>query len=338
MGPLEQIYKTYLFSYYRLKSMATQASTDKSNAANNKPNDKSSELKNLIMNNTPGDSKLDAKLKSEQPPVDSNLNRVLKITRTYRDESTGEEYTKVEIVKKQLIIDAYVKIRTTRDDEFIRSAFALDEIEKEQLRKERRRIQEQLRRFKRNEAKRVPDDNSPNDAAKNGGQERKVRKYNKTGLNRKPKTPKSAKFVEGGGGVPGNENTNQSVISSPEANANLKRLGAKQAASNLRYSSGDEDSRRVGDESQSNQVDSAMSSLNTTLASGPPVVQKRKYNKRKKPGEPGATPAGATSATPGLGNHTKSRYLFSDFYLFFPKFFQNKDAIKCFFRSLSIIL
>ncbi len=59
----------------------------------------------------------------------------------------------MEIVKKPLIIDAYVKIRTTKDDEFIRTAFALDETEKEKLRKERRRLQEQLRKFKRNEAK-----------------------------------------------------------------------------------------------------------------------------------------------------------------------------------------
>ncbi len=79
-------------------------------------------------------------------------NRILKITRTHRDEDTGKDYTTVEIIKKSLIIDAYIKIRTTKDDNFIRQAFALDEEEKEQLRKERRRIQEQLRRVKRSEA------------------------------------------------------------------------------------------------------------------------------------------------------------------------------------------
>jgi transcription initiation factor TFIID subunit 1 len=71
------------------------------------------------------------------PPL--NTHRVLKITRTYRDEDTGAEYTRVELVRKTMVIDAYVKIRTTKDDEFIRTAFALDENEKKNLRKERRR-------------------------------------------------------------------------------------------------------------------------------------------------------------------------------------------------------
>ena len=248
-------------------------STEKSNPKN----DKSSELKNLIMNNTPGDNKMNSKMKSDQPPMDSNLNRVLKITRTYRDESTGEEYTKVEIVKKQLIIDAYVKIRTTRDDEFIRTAFALDEIEKEQLRKERRKIQEQLRKFKRSEAKRDTknDDNSPNDGT--NPIVHKVRKYNKTGANRKPKVPKSAKLVDAG--IPANENAN-AMISSPEV-SNMKKLGIK--SSLLHYSSGDEESRVQGEESQSNQNDSIVSSLNNTLNNQPVIRKKRKYQKRKKP-------------------------------------------------------
>jgi transcription initiation factor TFIID subunit 1 len=81
-------------------------------------------------------------------------NRILKITRTYKNEDTGEEYTVVETIKKPLIIDAYIRIRTTKDDDYIRQAFALDEEEREQLRKERRRLQEQLRRVKRNEAAR----------------------------------------------------------------------------------------------------------------------------------------------------------------------------------------
>ncbi len=74
-------------------------------------------------------------------------NRILKITRTHRDEETGKDYTTVEIIKKPLIIDAYIKIRTTKDDDFIRQAFALDEEEKEQLRKERRRLQGKLFRL-----------------------------------------------------------------------------------------------------------------------------------------------------------------------------------------------
>ena len=126
--------------------------------------DKSTELKNLIMSKTTIDMPTDPKSKNQvaSQAVPPNMHRVLKITRTYRDEETGQELTKVETIKKPLIIDAYVKIRSTKDDEFIRSAFALDETEKEKLRKERRRLQEQLRRVKRNEAKRANnDDNSP---------------------------------------------------------------------------------------------------------------------------------------------------------------------------------
>ena len=78
----------------------------------------------------------DAKNEPAAPP---NTHRVLKITRTYRDEDTGSEYTRVELVRKAMVIDAYVKIRTTKDDEFIQTAFALDENEKKNLRKERRR-------------------------------------------------------------------------------------------------------------------------------------------------------------------------------------------------------
>lgn len=271
---------------------SSNAVTANSAEKSNPKNDKSSELKNLIMNNTPGDSKMNSKMKSDQPPADSNLNRILKITRTYRDETTGEEYTKVEIVKKQLIIDAYVKIRTTRDDEFIRTAFALDEIEKEELRKERRKIQEQLRKFKRNEAKRDTknDENSPNDGTK--PVVHKVRKYNKTGLNRKPKVPKSAKFIDGGTSLPTNENAN-SMISSPEV-SNLKKLGTK--SSTLHYSSGDDESKVHGEESQSNQNDSIVSSLNNTL-NGATVVKKRKYQKRKKPDAPITDPISKVEGT-----------------------------------------
>lgn len=85
--------------------------------AGNKPMDKSAELKSIILNQqmvTGGD---EAKNEPAPPP---NTHRVLKITRTYRDEDTGAEYTRVELVRKPMVIDAYVKIRTTKDDEFIR--------------------------------------------------------------------------------------------------------------------------------------------------------------------------------------------------------------------------
>lgn len=49
------------------------------------------------------------------------------------------------------MIDAYVKIRTTKDDQFIRQFATLDEAQKEEMKREKRRIQEQLRRIKRNQ-------------------------------------------------------------------------------------------------------------------------------------------------------------------------------------------
>ncbi|RMZ95006.1 transcription initiation factor TFIID subunit 1 isoform X1 [Brachionus plicatilis] len=168
----------------------------------------SSELKTIIMNQA-HEKKNDSQ-KTDQNP---NMQRILKISRTYRDEQTGKEYTKVETVTNSLVIDAYVKIRTTRDEEFIQKAFALDENEKEQLRKERRRLQEQLRRVKRYEA-RNGEEGAP-----------KVRKYNKTGLNRKSKL-------------------DNSMLSSPEA----KKFFIK---SSLQYSSGEEEkSRDTGQQPQ----------------------------------------------------------------------------------------
>lgn len=57
----------------------------------------------------------------------------------------------MEIVRKPQVIDAYVKIRTTKDDQFIRQFATLDEAQKEEMKREKRRIQEQLRRIKRNQ-------------------------------------------------------------------------------------------------------------------------------------------------------------------------------------------
>ena len=49
------------------------------------------------------------------------------------------------------MIDTYVKIRTTKDEAFIRQFATLDEHQKEEMKREKRRIQEQLRRIKRNQ-------------------------------------------------------------------------------------------------------------------------------------------------------------------------------------------
>lgn len=104
--------------------------------------------------------------------------RLLRIIRTYRDlddeeddDGGGHEYTKVELVKKPILIDAYCNIRNKKDDVFVRNAFNLTEIEKEKLKREKKRLQEQLKKVKRTEAA---------EAAAAG----KVRKYN-----RQPKQP-----------------------------------------------------------------------------------------------------------------------------------------------------
>lgn len=56
-------------------------------------------------------------------------------------------------MRKPAVIDAYVKIRTTKDEAFIRQFATLDEAQKEEMKREKRRIQEQLRRIKRNQEK-----------------------------------------------------------------------------------------------------------------------------------------------------------------------------------------
>ncbi|KAM9729560.1 transcription initiation factor TFIID subunit 1 isoform 7-T7 [Menidia menidia] len=84
--------------------------------------------------------------------LNSSAGRRLKIYRTFRDED-GKEYVRCETVRKAAVIDAYTRIRTTKDDEFIRKFALFDEQHREEMRKERRRIQEQLRRLKRNQEK-----------------------------------------------------------------------------------------------------------------------------------------------------------------------------------------
>jgi transcription initiation factor TFIID subunit 1 len=83
--------------------------------------------------------------------ADPGAAKVLRITRTFRN-SAGKEYTRTEIVRKPLVVETYVKVRETRDEAFIKQfATALDDTAKEEMKKEKRRIQEQLRRIKRNQ-------------------------------------------------------------------------------------------------------------------------------------------------------------------------------------------
>ncbi|XP_063750830.1 transcription initiation factor TFIID subunit 1 isoform X2 [Eleginops maclovinus] len=82
----------------------------------------------------------------------SATGRRLKIYRTFCDED-GKEYVRCETVRKASVIDAYTRIRTTKDEDFIKKFAVFDEQHREEMRKERRRIQEQLRRLKRNQEK-----------------------------------------------------------------------------------------------------------------------------------------------------------------------------------------
>ncbi|CAH2235274.1 jg20649 [Pararge aegeria aegeria] len=80
----------------------------------------------------------------------SSQGRVLRIVRTFRNAS-GQRYTRLELVRKAAVIEAYTKIRSTKDDAFIRQFATMDETQKEEMKREKRRIQEQLRRIKRNQ-------------------------------------------------------------------------------------------------------------------------------------------------------------------------------------------
>ena len=121
------------------------------------------ELRKLIMgedSNQNSDDKL--KKKSGQLKEDdaddmfnlaSSQGKLLKIYRTFKS-SDGKEFVRIETVRKPAVIAAYVKIRQTKDPEYIRKfATALDDQQKEEIRREKRRIQEQLRRLKRNAEK-----------------------------------------------------------------------------------------------------------------------------------------------------------------------------------------
>merc|ERR1711872_454390 len=70
--------------------------------------------------------------------------QVLRITRTFKDVG-GKEYTRTELVRKSLVVETYVKVRHTKDDAFIRQFATMDDQVKEEMKKEKRRIQEQLR-------------------------------------------------------------------------------------------------------------------------------------------------------------------------------------------------
>lgn len=112
------------------------------------------ELRKMIMGEGDDKKNKDKKKEDDENLISSNYTdqpgRVLKICRTFRD-ADGKEYTRMEVVRKQAVIDTYVKIRTTKDESFIRQFATLDEAQKEEMKREKRRIQEQLRRIKRSQ-------------------------------------------------------------------------------------------------------------------------------------------------------------------------------------------
>lgn len=113
----------------------------------------------LLDNQVWYNKKIVFKFKSNYLPL--LLGRVLRIYRTFQG-ADGKEYTRTEVVRKPGVIDAYVKIRTTRDEGFIRQYALMDEAQKEEMKREKRRIQEQLRRIKRNqERERFSNTNKP---------------------------------------------------------------------------------------------------------------------------------------------------------------------------------
>lgn len=94
------------------------------------------------------------KKEDEEENSGSNFNsqpdRVLKIARTFRN-ADGSEYIRYEYVRKQAVIDTYLKIRNNKDEQFIKNFASIDEAQKEEMKREKRRLQEQLRRIKRNQ-------------------------------------------------------------------------------------------------------------------------------------------------------------------------------------------
>lgn len=128
------------------------------------------ELQKMILgegNKQDDDKNKDAKKKKKDDEDNNTLSglvnhpgRVLQIHRTYKN-ADGKEYTRTEVVRKSAIIDVYMKIRTTKDDAFIRQFALLDDQAKEEMKKEKRRIQEQLRRIKRNQEKAANQEKKP---------------------------------------------------------------------------------------------------------------------------------------------------------------------------------
>jgi len=110
-------------------------------------------LQKVMMENRIEDKhkkKKDEELDGVEDSSNPAFNQVLRITRTFKD-ANGKEYTRTELVRKALVIETYTKVRDTKDEAFIKQFATADDQVKEDMKKEKRRLQEQLRRIKRNQ-------------------------------------------------------------------------------------------------------------------------------------------------------------------------------------------
>uniref|UniRef100_H2YZ45 Transcription initiation factor TFIID subunit 1 histone acetyltransferase domain-containing protein n=1 Tax=Ciona savignyi TaxID=51511 RepID=H2YZ45_CIOSA len=112
-----------------------------------------------MMSEDRSDPKSGVRMKKEDDPSIPNLasmvsgsGRCLRIRRKFRNED-GSEYVRSETVRKPEVVDAYVKIRSSKNEDFIKKFMMMDEQHREEMRREKRRLQEQLRRIKRNQEK-----------------------------------------------------------------------------------------------------------------------------------------------------------------------------------------
>ncbi|ELW48654.1 Transcription initiation factor TFIID subunit 1-like protein [Tupaia chinensis] len=92
---------------------------------------------------------------SDFEEMGKNIENMLQNKKTSSQLSREREEQERKELQRMLlaVIDAYVRIRTTKDEEFIRKFALFDEQHREEMRKERRSFQEQLRRLKRNQEK-----------------------------------------------------------------------------------------------------------------------------------------------------------------------------------------
>ncbi|XP_072463902.1 transcription initiation factor TFIID subunit 1-like [Notamacropus eugenii] len=106
------------------------------------------ELQQLMLRRD-GGAHLPEKGKTEKQDRGSATSNpvTLVIHRTYVDES-GKEYVRSEIVREPAVIKAYIHVKTTKDEDSIRQFFQSDEKKRQELRKEKKRLQDRLRRIR----------------------------------------------------------------------------------------------------------------------------------------------------------------------------------------------